>query len=279
MRGIKLGTIIWSPSFKISSFKCNPRNYLSLISLFPIVTYQNIFVSSDLSPDLDLFQGITRSFSKTLHERNQTMYNYMVTQLQNFKLQMQYMVNKLHERNLLHLNRLHDRNKLMHHNTFVSYDLAPDIDPFQVITWIFSEPSNLDPKAPRLQTQTRFVTPLSCDLQPDITKPTSRKIFVSAETKPFKSDSSSFRILTQLTKLDHFHQITPLTWKIVTAAGLNGVAEYKILTITQSTSKDSIYKSKMSRLRNLRQMIKVASCQRLKISKSKRHAFKIQTIW
>ena len=34
-RGIKWCTIIWSPSFKISSFKCNPRQCLSLISIFP----------------------------------------------------------------------------------------------------------------------------------------------------------------------------------------------------------------------------------------------------
>ena len=32
------------------------------------VTYQNIFVSSDLAPDIDPFQGITRVFSKMLHE-------------------------------------------------------------------------------------------------------------------------------------------------------------------------------------------------------------------
>ena len=41
------------------------------------------------------------------------MENYMVAKLQNFKLQMQYMVNKLYESNLLHLNKLHDRNQTM----------------------------------------------------------------------------------------------------------------------------------------------------------------------
>ena len=65
-----------------------PVSYLSLFK----VTSQNIFVSSDLAPDIDPFQGITRVFSKMLHEMNKTMYNYMATQLQNFKLQMKYMV-------------------------------------------------------------------------------------------------------------------------------------------------------------------------------------------
>ena len=51
-------------------------------------------------------------------------------------------------------------------------------------------------------------------------------------------------------------------------AGLYGVAEDKILTITQSTSEYIIYKSETSRLWNLTQMIKVASCQRLNIYES-----------
>ena len=170
------------------------------------VTYQNIFVSSDLGPDLDTFQGIYWAFSKTLHERNQTMYNYMVAKLQNFKLQMQNMVNKLHERNLLHLKKLHDRNQTMYNcmfaplqnfklqmqsqavpasdlslskvtyqNIFVSSDLAPDLDPFQGINRAFSKPYNIDPKISHFQTKKRFVTPLSCDLEPDITKPTFSK--------------------------------------------------------------------------------------------------------
>ena len=64
-----------------------------------------------------------------------------------------------------------------------------------------------------------------------------QNIFVSAETNPYKSDPSSFRKPTQLTKLDHFNQLMPLPWQIVIAAGPNGVAEDKISTITQSTSK------------------------------------------
>ena len=98
-------------------------------------------------------------------------------------------------------------------------------------------------------------------------KVTPQKIFVSSETKPSKFNQSSFWKPTQMTKLAHFHQIIPLPWKFVTS-GLNGVDEDKFLTITQSTSKDIIHKSETSRLRNLTQMIKVASYQRLSIYKS-----------
>ena len=53
------------------------------------------------------------------------------------------------------------------------------------------------------------------------------------------------------------------TWQIFTAEGLDGISEDNILTITQSTSEDSIYKSKMSRLQNPTQMIKVGSFHQL----------------
>ena len=102
----------------------------------------------------------------------------------------------------------------------------------------------------RLWNQTRFVTPISCDPEPDITKPTSRKIAVLAKTKPYKSDPSIFRKPTQLTKVAHFHQLMskyhwliPLTWQIFTVEGLDGFAEDNILMINQSTSEDSIYNS------------------------------------
>ena len=78
-----------------------------------------------------------------------------------------------------------------------------------------------------LWTKTRFATPLSCDLKPDITKPNSRKISVSAKTKPSNSHPSIFLKLTQLTKVAQFHQlvrkfhrIMPQTWHIVSAEGL-----------------------------------------------------------
>ena len=115
---------------------------------------------------------------------------------------------------------------------FVSADIDPDLYPFQGTTRFLSKLSNLDPQTSRLQTQTRFFTPLSCVLEPDITKPTSRKIVVSAKTKPSKSDPSSFRKPTQMTKLSHFHQVMPLYCHIVTTAGLYGAAEDKKLTTT-----------------------------------------------
>ena len=60
-----------------------------------------------------------------------------------------------------------------------------------------------------------------------------------------------------------FHRLITLTWKIVTAEGLDGVAEDKISTITQSTSEDIIYKSEMSRLKNPTQVIKLGSFHQL----------------
>ena len=90
----------------------------------------------------------------------------------------------------------------------------------------------------------------------------------TSETKPSKSDPSNFRKQTQLTKVVSFHQLMPRTWQIVTTEVIDGVAEDKISTITQSTSKNSIPKSEMACLQNLTQMIKVASL-RLNISNSK----------
>ena len=95
-------------------------------------------------------------------------------------------------------------NKVTSQKILVSADLAPDPDHFQGINQVFSEPFNLDPQTSRLQTQTRFVIPIIFDLELDITKPTSRNIVVSAETKPSKSDPSSFLKPTHLTKLAHF---------------------------------------------------------------------------
>ena len=76
------------------------------------------------------FQVITLLFRQTINEQNQMMYNYIV-----FKLQIKYMVNTLHERNILQLN------KVIYHKSLVSYDL----DPVQAITQGFSKPSNHDP--------------------------------------------------------------------------------------------------------------------------------------
>ena len=131
----------------------------------------------------DIFQGINLVFSKKIYKRSQTMYTYIVA-----KLQMKYMVNTFHERNILHINKVHERNQTMlqyfklqmqpqavtvsdfsiskvtYQKILVSADLDLDLDPVQEIARVFSEPSNHEPHTSRLRTQTRFFTPLSCDL-------------------------------------------------------------------------------------------------------------------
>ena len=67
-------------------------------------------LSDHFNPDLDLFQGINLVFRETIYERDQTMYNYIVSKLQNVKLRMQYMVK------FLDLKKVHDRNQTMLQN-------------------------------------------------------------------------------------------------------------------------------------------------------------------
>ena len=69
-------------------------------------------------------------------------------------------------------------------NIFVSTDLDPDLDPVQAIARVFSETYSHDPHTPHLLTQMRFFTPLSCDIETERTKPTSRKIVVSSDLGP-----------------------------------------------------------------------------------------------
>ena len=57
----------------------------------------------------------------------------------------------------------------------------------------FRGPSNHDPHISRLQTQTRLFTPLSCDIEPEITKPIPRKIFASSDLATDPSDSIGSR--------------------------------------------------------------------------------------
>ena len=49
------------------------------------------------------------------------------------------------------------------------------LNPLKVPTYF---PSGIDPHASRLWTQKRFVTSLSCDLEPDIPIPTYQDIFI-----------------------------------------------------------------------------------------------------
>ena len=119
-------------------------------------------LSDPFNPDIYIFQGITLVFRKTIYEQYQTMYNYIFA-----KLQMQYMVNTLHERNLLRLNKVHERNQTMLQN--FKLQMQPQAVPVSGVS---------------------------------ISKVPSQKIFVSAETKPYKSDP--------LTKLPHFLQLLSL---------------------------------------------------------------------
>ena len=112
----------------------------------------------------DTFQGITRIFRQTIYEQDQTMYNYMVDQFPNLKLQIQPQLVPVSDLSI---------SKVNHQNILVSADLGIDIYHVQAIYRVFSKPSNHDPHTSRLQTQTRFFTPLSCDLEPDISLPIS----------------------------------------------------------------------------------------------------------
>ena len=118
--------------------------------------------------------GLTKS-----QERIQTMLNYIIALHQNFKLQMQPQVVSSSDLSL---------SKATSRNISFSDDLAPDlsagIGTFQGIARVFCETSNLDPHTSHLWTQTMFVTYPSCDLEPNITKPTYIKIVVSADMVP-----------------------------------------------------------------------------------------------
>ena len=69
-------------------------------------------------------------------------------------------------------------------STDVALDLSAGLDPVQAITWVLCEHSNIDPHTAHLWTQTGLVTSFSCDLEPDMTKPTPRKTVVSADPAP-----------------------------------------------------------------------------------------------
>ena len=67
-------------------------------------------------------------------------------------------------------------------------DLSAGLDLVQGISRVFREPSNIDPHTSHPRTKTRFTTSLSCDLEPDTTKYTSIKIFVSYDLTPDTPD-------------------------------------------------------------------------------------------
>ena len=72
---------------------------------------------------------------------------------------------------------------------FVSSDLAPDLDPVQAIASVFSETS-------------KFFTPLQCDLEPEINKPTSRKIDISSNLSPDPSSNLASRKIVVSSNMD-----------------------------------------------------------------------------
>ena len=81
-------------------------------------------------------------------------------------------------------------------NIVVSSDMGNDpaacINYGGSIAQVFRGPSNHDPHISRLRTNSRFFTPLICDAEPDITKPTPRKIFVSSDLAPDRSASLGY---------------------------------------------------------------------------------------
>ena len=119
----------------------------------------------DLHNKLRLDLNEMRLHLNKVHQRNQTM-------LQNSKLQMQPQAVPVSDLSI---------SKVTYQNILVSSDMDPDLDPVQEISRVFGKPSNHDPHTCCLWTQTRFFTPLSCDIEPDITKPTYRNIFVSSD--------------------------------------------------------------------------------------------------
>ena len=138
------------------------------LQLQPLGGFSGIFQGTTLVSYL--FQEITLLFRETIYELDQTMYNYIVANLQNVQLQMQYMVNILTVSDL-------SISKVTSQKIFVSDDLNPDPDPdpdpVQAIARVSSETSE-------------FFTPIQylCDLDP---------MFVSSNMPPDPSANIASR--------------------------------------------------------------------------------------
>ena len=109
-------------------------------------------------------------------ERIQNIFNYMITQHQNFRIQMKP---KTVSGSDISISKDTPYNILVSSN--MDTDLSAGITPVRGIARVFRKHYNIEPHTSRLLTQTRFVTSLSCDLETNITIPTSRKIVVSAD--------------------------------------------------------------------------------------------------
>ena len=112
------------------------------------------------------------------HQRNQTM-------LRNSKIQMQPQAVPASDFSIL----TNPTSRKFVASSDLDPDPSADLDSGGVIAQGFRGPSNHDPHISRLRTQTRFFTPLSCDLEPDINKHTPRKIVISSDLVPDPSDS------------------------------------------------------------------------------------------
>ena len=152
----------------------------------------------------DICLGLTKS-----KERIQTMLNYIIFLHQNSKLQMQ--PQEVYGSDL-------SLSKATSCNIVFSADLAPDlsacIDTVQGIARVFCETSNIGPHTSNLWNKLGFLTSLSCDIEPDITKPTSNKIFVSADLDPDLSEGlNSGRVIYWFFHEPFLWQCGPLFWK------------------------------------------------------------------
>ena len=130
-----------------------------------------------MDPDLDPVQAIARVFSEPSNHDPQT------SRLRNQTMFFTHLRCDLEP----------DITKPASSNIVVSSDLDPDpsagLDSGGVIAQGFRRPSNHDPHTSRFRNQTRSFTPISCGIEPDITKPPYRKISVSSDMDPDPSAS------------------------------------------------------------------------------------------
>ena len=115
---------------------------------FPEEAFQAYLRKVNILPD-ELRSNFTKSIGGLCSDLNK-VHDRMVTQIQNFKLQMQPQSVPVSDIS---------PSKVIPQNIFSSAYLDPDLDPFQGITQVFRKPSDLDPRTLHLQTQARFSHP------------------------------------------------------------------------------------------------------------------------
>ena len=122
---------------KLQDVKLQMQSMVNLLELNK-VTYQNIFVSDDLNPDLDPVKAIAPVFRET---------SELFTPLQCL-CDIEHRLQQIFVSSNLSPDPSAD---LASREIVVSSDLAPDLDPVQTIAPVFSKTS-------------KFFTPLQCDL-------------------------------------------------------------------------------------------------------------------